>query len=110
MQDYELDAYLGDTDVTDEQRDRIRDAADTIAARYPDDDQATQEAFAAAVQVILGDDTTDAFAERWVAARGAERRAMEALAGALIADERGDATITRELGLNRMTVRKARGK
>lgn len=112
MQPHELDAYLDGTDITDDQRDQLLEAADTIEARYPavDIEDSRRAAFAAAVQVVLGDDTTDSLAAKWFLACNAERQAMAALTGALIVDERSDLALTTELGIARNTVRKARGK
>ena len=59
MQDYELDAWLGDTEATGEQRAALKRAADEIGARWPDPDSADvrAEAFTAAAMVVLGDAT-----------------------------------------------------
>lgn len=51
--------------------------------------------------------------DAWLAARRAERAAMEALAGALTWESEGgvsDSALSSQLGLNRNTVRKAVGR
>lgn len=112
MQEHELTAWLGDAPATDEQREQLHRAADLADTRYPDDPEDAQTAFTAAAQVILGDDTLDNRAEAWKAARKAERDAMAALTGAIIAAsaEQTESAISASTGLNRMTVRKALGK
>lgn len=113
MQDYELDAYLGDTPTTDEQRQAIMRASDAIDTRWPDDDLADlrEQAFTAATQVILGDDTLEAIAGRWTAVRLREREAHAAMTGALIASSgTSEQALADRAGVTRMTVRKALGK
>ncbi len=113
MQDYELDAYLGDTEATPERRDAIRRASDAIDARWPDPDltDIRTEAMNAALAVILGDETDTAIAAEWATIRQAERTAHARLTGAIIAgrllayepEERHAA----RLGVSRVTLRKA---
>lgn len=112
MQDYELDAYLGDVEVTDEQRAAILAAADAIEVRWPDPDAEDdrREALAAAVQVVLGDASLEEVAAAWHRARAAEREARAALTGALIASEGSEVSLAERAGTTRMTVRKALGK
>ena len=112
MQDYELDAYLGDVDATAEQRAALHAAADAVAARWPDPDLADtrEQALSAAAQVILGDDTLETIAEQWQAARRLERERHAALTGALIATPGPEVTLADRAGVTRMTVRKALGK
>lgn len=115
MQEHELTAWLGDVTVTDEQRAALHRASDMIDARYPDPDDrndAGQIAFTAAAQVILGDATLNEHATAWSKARAAERDAMAALTGAIIAAsaDTAEAAIAQRTGVNRMTVRKALGK
>jgi hypothetical protein len=112
MQDYELDAYLGDdVTVTDEQRQRLLAEADRIAERYPDpDDQEERDtAFAVAVAYVLGDDTLDSVGRR---VRAGRRALIEARQIAVMAIEDGasEASAARDLGVDRMTIRKWRGK
>ena len=115
MQDYELDAYLGDDiTITDDQRAALHRASDMIDTRYPNADlrDDAETAFAAAMQVILGDTTVDDEATAWSDARRAERTAMASLTGAIIAasaDESENA-IAQRTGIHRGTVRKALGK
>lgn len=114
MNDHELNAWLGDVTVTDEQRAALHRAADMTTARYPHPDQRgdAETAFTAASQLILGDATLTETAATYAAARRAEREAMAALTGAMIAASATtrEAAISRETGMNRMTVRKAIGK
>lgn len=114
MQDYELDAYLGDfaRQVTDEQRAALHRAADAVAGRYPAPDLADsrERAFSAAAQVILDDATLEEVAAAW---RDAYRLAVErhdALTGALIAAGGSEVSLAERAGVTRMTVRKALGK
>ena len=114
MQDHELDAWLGDTPATDEHRAALLRAAATIAHRYPDEDMriASEQAFAGAAQIILGDSSLADLGDEYARARRAERDAMAALTGAIIAaaPEMSESAISRDSGLTRMTVRKALGK
>lgn len=52
-----MDAWLGDTKVTDAQREALVRAADRIEARWPDPDEADtrEQALSGAAQIILGD-------------------------------------------------------
>ena len=109
MEDYELDAWLGDTTVTDEQRFALHHAWDLCAARYGEDlDGERGQAFSAAAQIILGDDTLEQVSTAYARARRAERDAMAALAGAVIAASatQSEAAIVRATGLTRVTVRR----
>ena len=115
MQDYELDAYLGDTEATAEQKAALLAASDTLAARYPDPDLQTsvEAAFSAAAQVILGDDTLDTVAQEWKRALAAERDAMLRLTGAIAASAAEgipETVIAETASVDRQTVRKALGK
>jgi hypothetical protein len=111
MQDYELDAYLGDVTVTDDQRQRLLCEADRIAARYPDPDEQEERdtAFATAVAYVLGDDTLESVGQRVQAGRRAlvEARHIAVMA---IKDGATEAGVARGLGVDRMTVRKWCGK
>ena len=115
------DAWLGpaaDT-ITDDQLESLDTASRAIEQRWPDRDLADlrERALTAAAQVILGEDTLEAVAHAWRAARAAERRCQAALTGALIAYHTGARTglgsesdlVTRS-GATRPTVRKALGK
>lgn len=57
MQEYELEAWLGDTAVTPAQFTALWQAADAVERAYPgvDQDDARQAALTRAAQVILGD-------------------------------------------------------
>lgn len=112
MLDYDLDAYLGNTEATDDQRDAIKRAADAIDARWPrpDDADTREDALSAAVQVILGDATLEDLGAAYLSARRLERRQHALLTGALIASEGSDVSLSDRSGVTRMTVRKALGK
>ena len=97
---------------TPDQLEAVYAADRAISRRYGDSDQA-ESALSAAVQVILGDATVDELAEARFRARLAEREAMAALSGAIIAAvQAGESenALSSRLGLPRDTVRKALGK
>lgn len=119
MTDYSIDAWLGDAEATDEQRDRLTRAAEAIEARYPIPDDGTESdvaqereaALSAAAQIILGDSTITQMCDAYDAAY---RRAMLAHAsrtGALIAEVQTTPKIEihRSTGLSRPTIDKAVG-
>lgn len=114
MEDYGLDRWLGGFEVTPEQRASLHRASDMVAARYPDKDLADdrEAALSAAAKLILGDATLAEHRDAWVAARLAERAAMAALTGAIIAaaEHESENAIATQTGINRITVRKALGK
>ena len=112
MQDYELDAWLGDTQVSSEQRAALHAASDAIAGRYPDPDlsDVRERALSAAAMLILGDATLEEIAGDWRDARRIERERHAALTGALIAADGSEVELAERAGVTRMTVRKALGK
>ena len=66
-----------------------------------------------ALQVLLGNDTLEGLSGMWMTARWLERKAMERLTGAIIAEAgRGtpEVQIAERASVARMTVRKALGK
>ena len=117
MQPYELDAWLGDTELTDEQRATFARTVEAIADRYPGrehgqhpDEESITEAMAGALQVLLGDDTLEGLAGAWARARAAEREAMGRLTGAIIATVQAgvpEVQVAERARVTRMTVRKA---
>ena len=117
MQPYELNAWLGDTELTDEQRDAFARTVEAIADRYPGrdhgqhpDEESITEAMAGALQVLLGDDTLEGLAGAWARARAAEREAMGRLTGAIIATVQAgvpEVQVAERARVTRMTVRKA---
>lgn len=114
-QQYEIDAWLGDTVLIGDQRDRFAGEVEAIAARYPDpDDQADRdEAMSATVQWMLGETTIEQAAAALAAARGRLASAMilaQQIARLAVLDGGAEATIARQIGLDRMTVRKVLGK
>ena len=120
MQPYELDAWLGDTDLTDEQRATFARTVEAIADRYPGrdhgqhpDEESITEAMTGALQVLLCDDTLEGLSAAWQRARAAEREAMGRLTGAIIATVQAgvpEVQIAERASVARMTVRRALGK
>ena len=120
MQPYELNTWLGDTELTDEQRTAFARMVETIADRYPGrdhgqhpDEESITEAMTGALQVLLCDDTLEGLSAAWQRARAAEREAMGRLTGAIIATVQAgvpEAQIAERASVARMTVRKALGK
>lgn len=114
MQDYELDAYLGDTaaQVTAEQRDALHAAFTAIAARYPDPDldDSRERAFSTAAMVVLGDCTLEDISADWRDAYRVAAERHDAMTGALIVSAGTDVALAERAGVSRMTVRKALGK
>ncbi len=117
MQDYELDAWLGDAEVTTEQRAALAKAFETIAARYPAEEGTPDPdagiAYTVATQIVLVDENLHAVASDYLAARRVERDRWAALVGAMIAAAATGVPETRiaeTAGVTRMTVRKALGK
>lgn len=113
MQEHELTELLGDAPATDEQRAALHRASDMVDARYhPDLEEERREAFNAALALVLDDADLGEYAAAWTRARQAEREAMAALTGAIIAASAttSEVDISRITGINRMTIRKALGK
>ena len=115
MQDYELTAYLGDAEVTDEQRRALLTVSDAIDARWPDPDDADerQAAFSAAVMLTLGDTTVEQVAHQAAAAQTAliEARAAQVGAALLLTDTYpSEQALADALGVTRVTVRAWLGK
>lgn len=121
MQRYELDAYLGDfaDDLTEDQKADLLRASDEIDALYPDDDDLDEyaderlAAFSAAVQYVMGDLDAASAGDNLLMARSASASAMAAARQiALMATANGaqEAPLARQLGVDRMTIRKWVGK
>lgn len=110
--DTELDAWLGGTATTTEQRTRLVRVMRAVDERWPDPDleDTRREAINAAAQLILGDTTLGQVADAWHHARTAERDAHAALTGALLASDGTEVELARQASTTRATVRKARGK
>ena len=112
---HELEAWLGDTETTPEQRERLAAAADLIEARYPIPTDGTvedvaddrEQALTAAAQVILGDATPEELVGGYHDAQAATVAAHAAMTGAIIATEGTERELAARLGLARMTIRKA---
>lgn len=111
-------AWLGEAaaDATPEQIERLVDAANAIAARYPDEDDEQQEredALSGAAQIILGDDTLRGIADGWRAAAARAESARCVMVGAITARSLSGASeyaIADEAGVTRVTVAVALGK
>lgn len=111
-------AWLGDAarSATPDQIDALVDAADAVAARYPDenDEQTEREdALSGACQIILGDDTLRGIADEWRAAAARAESARCVMVGAIIARSLGGASEYELAGdalVQRHTVRVALGK
>jgi len=116
MQDYEIDAWLGDTDTTPEQRTALARISDTLVEkRYPGDDGKADahDAFASATMYVLGDTTLAEVGDAYLQARAAEQAAHTRLTGAIIAAAElgvSESEISRQTGVTRVTVRRALGK
>lgn len=113
----ELRPWLGPAwdDLTPEQRDRLAEESDRIAARYPkaDHEEYRQEALNAAVQYLLGETTVDAAGEAYIPAKQSAARLLAAarqVAYMASADGMPDAQAARRSGVDRMTLLKDLGK
>lgn len=103
--------WLGDTDLTSEQRARFDRHADDLAGRY-DDPEESDAALSALLQLILGETGEADLIEAWSAARRQVRTTKAAMDAALTlaSESESELAIAARLGLARMTVRKALGK
>jgi hypothetical protein len=113
----DIEAWLGPAldEMTEEQIDRMQQAADRIDDRYPDpdDEQEREAARIAACQYLLGEVTPEQVAENLAKARRAEMAASVAaqqVAVMVVEDGMPEAKAARLVGLDRMTIRKALGK
>lgn len=120
MQLIELDNYLGDfaNDLTSEQKDTLMRVSDQLDEAFPegeDFDEYLDEreaAFSAAVQYVMGDLDVVSVGKDLSTVRLAMSKAMAAAQGitlAAAADET-ESALARELGVDRMTIRKWLGK
>lgn len=115
MQPHEIDAWLGDTTLTDEQRATFEAEISEIMAAYPDpDDQDVRDAaMSAALQYILGETSADEVRQKNIAAIQATanaRAAVRTVARLMSATGVSESQISRDLGVTRITVRAALGK
>lgn len=120
MQDYEITAWLGDIEATEDQREQIARAALMVETRYPVPADGTAadvamdrgQALSGAVQVILGDSTPDELVGEWAAAMGRADVAHAEMTGAIIAASAttSERALADRLGIARDTIRKALGK
>ncbi|NED65880.1 hypothetical protein G3I15_33640 [Streptomyces sp. SID10244] len=115
--DIDWDTWLGPAadQLTDEQRERFEDEAETIMTRYPDlDDQSEIDAaLSAVVQYLLGETTIDQAGEARRATRDAERLALvtaQQIARLATQDGMAEAEAARRAGIDRMVVRRLLGK
>ncbi len=112
----DLMAWLGPAadEMTPDQLATVREAADLIAARWPDPDEADlrEAALSGAVQAVLGDTSPGTFRATLAEARLAEARAFAAALGGAVALVRAGgakATVARDCGVDRMSLLKALG-
>lgn len=117
MSDYDLTTWLGPAadELTEEQTERVHAVARWADERWPGEDgqEDRDTALSAAVQYLLGETTPADAGHALVALRRAERAAsIAAQALAILACEDGMSEVqaAETLALDRMTVRKARGK
>lgn len=93
MEDYELDAFLGDSagELTDEQKAALARVAGRISELYPtdalDDEEAGWEALSGATMTALGDAAVESLAVDVRSARAALERAKQRLVGAVLWEE-----------------------
>jgi hypothetical protein len=113
----DIEAWLGPAldEMTEEQIDRMQQAADRIDDRYPDpdDEQEREAARIAACQYLLGETTIDDVRESLLRARlqvGEALAAAQQIAVLCVADGMTEAEAARRAGIDRMTIRKALGK
>ncbi|PXY20329.1 hypothetical protein [Prauserella endophytica] len=118
MQRYELDAWLGDHDLTDDQLRDLLDAANEIEERYPepDDSEERDAALVTAYRLMIADPETvvDDLGADLLRARQAEAAALAGIrhaATALVRIDRSargiesQAGFAERVGVDRMTVR-----
>lgn len=108
MEDYEIQAWLGDTETTDEQRVALRRAAADLEGRW----DADREAFTGAAQLVLGDATPESLVADWRRAQQAADDAHARMSGGIVAYYQGSTELgtAETFGLARQTIRKALGK
>ena len=113
MQEYELRAWLGDVEATDEQMEALMRLSDEIDERFPggDDVEDHNEAFNGGAFLILGLRSRDDLRTEWENARAEAHAAHRRMVGGIIADHTDtEVALSERWGLSRMTVRKALGK
>lgn len=114
IQDHDIAAWLGPIadETTDEQREAIRDAWETLGEMIdPDDWQ--REACDAAGQYVLGDVTVASAADDLMRARARAEEAAAVLRGVVVAAAQSgesEASLAASTGLSRTTVRAWLGK
>lgn len=122
MELYELRAWLGPAldeitarDDSEQLLERLIVEAARIGERYPDPDEQDlwDAAMSATTQYLLGDSTPEDIGRAYTLARIAEARAYAAayqIASVLVAEDGNESAAARRTGVDRMTVRKIRGK
>ena len=112
METYEIEAWLGDTEITDEQRVALRQAADDLTGRWDDDPDPDREAMTGAAQLILGDATPASLAAEWRQAQRALDEAHARMTGGIVAYYAASTELAtaEAFGVTRQTVRKALGR
>ncbi|WGD38460.1 hypothetical protein [Lysinibacter sp. HNR] len=112
---FDLDAWLGDTEATPEQRAALIEALDGIEKRYPhaDLEDSRTDASRGALEIILDSENPEQTLEdlglEWQRAKLKERERMAVLTGAIIAASAHmtEVDIARVAQVNRTTVRAA---
>lgn len=116
MNSNDLDNYLGEfaTTATEDQREKMLEISDIADTVFPHADQRDDrmEMFSTAVQVILGDTSTEDVVSDWKAAVAAMLTATARMRGAIALEvsTSNESQVAERFALNRGTVRKAVGK
>lgn len=112
----DVEAWLRDrgAEVTPEQFASLWSAFQTLEERWPggDDADANHAAAVAAYEVIVGERALEGTATSWCEARDIQQRLHAELTGAIIVAVplSSERQVSRDAGVTRETVRKARGK
>lgn len=111
MARYDIETWLGDTEVTEAQMTALTRLSDDLEGRYEEAID-TEAAFTAGAMVILGDSTTSDLVDEWKALQSQLAEATIRMRGALLVElqSTSELEVSKTYGLNRGTVRKAAGK
>jgi hypothetical protein len=117
IQRHEIEAWLGPAfeEMTEEQVDRVQREAERIEARYPGEgyEMEREAALTAVTQYLLGEASPAGVGDELATARLGEMQARaraQQVAVMAVQDGMSEAEAARQVGLDRMTVRKALGK
>lgn len=116
MNTTDLDHFLGEfaATVTEDQREKMLEISDIADTVFPHEDQRDDrmEMFSTAVQVILGDTSTEDVVSEWKAAMATLATATARMRGAIALEvsTSNESQVADRYGMNRGTVRKAVGK